>query len=254
MCDTALWLTGNQPPSSAKRQCAALNRGGGPLGSRTQNLFEDRVTRLTTRQSDLQARRRSYRRNARRRLLDAAHALIEQQRWTEVSLDEITSAAEVPRTAFYRYFDDRQHLLMALLDDVGLEFDHVADNWLADPDDPVAELRQSLRALTAVFVERGRLIQAISDTARHDPETGAMYLQLAEHLAAGTTRRIEADNAAGRSQIAEPREVALALTWMSERYLLASFGHRPFSDPDTVTAALTTVWINTLYGSAATTR
>jgi TetR/AcrR family transcriptional regulator, ethionamide resistance regulator len=182
--------------------------------------------------------------------LDAAHAMLEEQRWTEMTLDDITAAADVARTAFYRYFDDRQHLLIAMLEDVGLEFDHVADNWMADSENPVAEIRPSLHKLTAVFVERGRLIQAISDTARHDPEIGAVYLQLAEHLAARTTRRIEADIAAGRSQIADPREVALALTWMNERYLLASFGRQPFGDPDKVTAAMATIWAKTLYGTA----
>jgi AcrR family transcriptional regulator len=206
---------------------------------------------VTTRQSDLQARRREHRRNARRRLLDAAHALLEQQPWAEIALDDIATAAEVARTAFYRHFEDRQHLLMAMLDDVGLELDHVADDWMGDADDPVAELRRSLEGLTAVFVEHGRLIQAISDTARHDTEVGGLYLALAERLAAATARRIEADNAMGRTQIAEPREVARALTWMNERYLLASFGQHPFTDEAAVTSALATVWINALYGPSA---
>lgn len=205
---------------------------------------------VTTRQTDLQARRREHRRNARRRLLDAAHELLEQQPWAEISLDDITSAADVARTAFYRHFEDRQHLLMGMLDDVGLELNHVADDWLADSDDPVAELRRSLERLTSVFVEHGRLIQAISDTARHDPEIGALYQQLAEELAAATARRISADVALGRTRIDEPREVARALTWMNERYLLASFGRPPFTDVATVNTALATVWINTLYGQA----
>jgi TetR/AcrR family transcriptional regulator, ethionamide resistance regulator len=209
----------------------------------------ERCTDLTTRQSDLQARRRAHRRDARRRLLDAAHGLLEQQPWTEISLDDITSTAEVARTAFYRHFEDRQHLLMAMLDDVGLELDHVADDWMADSDDdPEAELRRSLKGLTSVFVEHGRLIQAISDTARHDAEIGALYLALADRLAAATARRIKADVHAGRSRVAEPAEVARALTWMNERYLLACFGQRPFSDPTAATTALATVWINTLYG------
>jgi AcrR family transcriptional regulator len=202
---------------------------------------------VTTRQTDLQARRRENRRNARRRILDAAHALLERQAWAEISLDDITSAAEVARTAFYRHFDDRQHLLMAMLNDVGLELDHVADNWLADADDPVAELRRSLEALTAIFVDHGRLIQAISDTARHDAEIGGLYQELADRLAAESARRIEADVAAGRSQITQPEEVARALTWMNERYLLAAFGARPFVESAAATAALTTVWVNTLY-------
>ncbi|BBX27679.1 TetR/AcrR family transcriptional regulator [Mycolicibacterium alvei] len=198
----------------------------------------------------MQARRREHRRNARRRLLDAAHDLLERQRWAEISLDDITSAADVARTAFYRYFEDRQQLLMAMLDDVGIELDHVADNWMAEADDPVAELRASLSDLITLFVEHGRLIQAISDAARTDPEIGALYLTLAENLATATTRRIEADVEAGRSNIAEPKEVARALTWMNERYLLASFGHPPFTDETAVTEALTIVWLNTLYGPA----
>ncbi|BBZ35772.1 TetR/AcrR family transcriptional regulator [Mycolicibacterium confluentis] len=202
---------------------------------------------MTARQSDLQARRREHRRNARRRLLDAAHSLLEQKSWTEISLDDITSAAEVARTAFYRHFDDRQHLLMTMLSDVGLELDHVADNWLAESDDPVAELRRSLEALTALWGEHGRLIEAISDTARHDPEIGALYRELADRLAERTARRIEADVAAGRSHITDPHEVARALTWMNERYLIAALGQQSSTDPATAAAALTTIWINTLY-------
>jgi len=203
---------------------------------------------MTTRQTDLQARRREHRRNARRRILDAAHALLERKAWAEISLDDITSAADVARTAFYRHFDDRQNLLMAMLADVGLELDHVADNWLAESDDPVAELRRSLAALTALWVDHGRLIEAISDTARHDPEIGALYRDLADRLAERTARRIESDVAAGRSRITEPEEVARALTWMNERYLIAAFGRRPITEPATAATALTTVWINTLYG------
>jgi AcrR family transcriptional regulator len=210
-----------------------------------------RLCDVTTRLSDLQARRREHRRNARRRLLDAAHRLLESQPWAEISLDDITSAAEVARTAFYRHFEDRQHLLKAMLDDVGLELGHVADDWMAETDDPAAELRQSLADLTAIFVEHGRLIQAISDTATYDPEISELYSALADGFVTATARRIEADIASGRSQIPEHREVARSLTWMNERYLLASFGRRPFADSVAVTEALATVWISPLYGRPA---
>jgi len=202
---------------------------------------------MTTRRTDLAARRREHRRNARRRILDAAHALLEQKAWADISLDDITSAAEVARTAFYRHFGDRQQLLMAMLSDVGLELDHIADNWLADADDPVAELRRSLEALTALWVDHGRLIEAISDTARHEPEIGALYQELADRLVGQTARRIRTDVSAGRSQITEPQEVARALTWMNERYLIAVFGRCPVTEPSTAAAALRTVWTNTLY-------
>lgn len=146
---------------------------------------------------------------------------------------------------------------MAMLDDVGLKFDQIAGNWTAEPDDPVAELRRSVAMLTKTFVDHGRLIQAISDTARHDPKIRALYRAIAERQTAATSARIQADVEAGRSHITAPGEVARALIWMNERYLLACFGQRPFteaaSDPALVTAALTTIWVNTLYGPLSTT-
>jgi AcrR family transcriptional regulator len=206
---------------------------------------------MSGRHNDLQARRRASRQDARRRLLETAHELVENRPWTTISLDEITSGASVPRTAFYRHFEDRQQLLVAMLDDVGVELEHVADNWMADAEDPLAEMRRSLSGLTTIFVEHGRLLQAISDAARTDPDIAAIYRALADRLVASTAQRIERDIAAGRSKIAEPREVARALTWMNERYLLASFGSRPFSDPEAVARALGEIWGNTLYGPAS---
>lgn len=205
------------------------------------------------REGELQGRRRAQRRDARRRLLDAAHGLLEQRGWNDISLEDIAEAAQVARTAFYRHFEDRQHLLTAMLDDVGLELGHVADTWIAESDGSIEELRRSLSGLTDIFVEHGRLLQAISDTASRDAEIGALYGALAEHLVTATAARIDRDIASGRSHVAagESLEVARALTWMNERYLLASFGRAPFSDPAAVLNALFTIWISTLYGSPA---
>lgn len=205
---------------------------------------------MATRQGELSSRRRAQRRNNRRRLLDAAHQLLEERGWSDISLEEIAATAQVARTAFYRYFEDRQHLLNAMLEDVGLELGHVGDPWLNDSDgeDSIAELRRSLAGLTEIFVEHGRLLQAISDTARHDPDMGERYQALADRLIAATAGRIEKDVVAGRSQVEDPFEVARALTWMNERYLLASFGRPPLADPATVTRALTAIWVSSVYG------
>src|ERR1700753_630433 len=73
---------------------------------------EDRGgTHVATREGELQGRRRAQRRDARRRLLDAAHGLLEQRGWTDISLEDIAEAAQVARTAFYRPFEGRQQLV-----------------------------------------------------------------------------------------------------------------------------------------------
>ncbi|MFJ5261941.1 TetR/AcrR family transcriptional regulator [Streptomyces sp. NPDC088387] len=205
------------------------------------------------REGELKGHRRAQRRDARRRLLDAAHGLLEQRGWNDISLEDITEVAQVARTAFYRHFEDRQHLLTAMLDDVGLELGHAADTWTAEWDGSVEELRRSLSGLVDIFVAHGRLLQAISDTASRDAEIRALYDALADRLVTATAARIDRDIATGHCLVraAESLEVARALTWMNERYLLASFGRAPFSDPAAVLNALTTIWVSTLYGSSA---
>lgn len=157
--------------------------------------------------------------------------------------------AELSRTAFYRHFEDRQDLLVAMLDDVGLELSHVAENWMTGTADPVTELERSVAGLIAIFVEHGRLLRAVADTATHSPDVDELYSELGEQLVEATARRIEQDVAAGISHVQDPREVAEALTWMNERYLLRGFGRRPFADPTAVGRGLTTVWVNTVYGT-----
>lgn len=202
---------------------------------------------MTPGQSKLRNRRRAERRNARSRLLDAAHQLLEERGWTDITLEEITTAAEVPRTAFYRYFEDREHLLSVMLDEVGFEVGHSGDPWWTSSEDPVADLHTGLRGLTDLFAEHGRLIQAVADTAPHEPGIAERHAKLAENLIAATTARIEKDIAAGRTHLTEPHEVAIALTRMTESYLLASFGKAPFPHLDAVTRAMTDIWTRTLY-------
>jgi AcrR family transcriptional regulator len=195
----------------------------------------------------LQADRRSRREAARRRILDAARALLEEQAWPAVSLDEIMRAAGLSRTVFYRHFEDRRELLLALLDDSELALDLPGTIWKQAPDDPVPALRAALRRLTEQFAEQGRLLQAVADMAGQDPEVRAIWMGLGEQLTRTTAERISAEVASGRSAVRDPLEVARALVWMNERYLLVRFGRRPLADPETAAAALAEIWHGAIY-------
>lgn len=61
---------------------------------------------MTTRQTDFQARRRGQPRNARRRILDAAHALLERKPWAET----IAEPQEVARALKWT---NERHLIAA---------------------------------------------------------------------------------------------------------------------------------------------
>jgi AcrR family transcriptional regulator len=203
---------------------------------------------VTTRRPDVRDRHRRRREDSRRRILDSTLALLEDRAWAEVSLDEIMRRAELSRTAFYRHFDDRELLLPALLEDVGVRLDEVVATWTESEGDPVAALRRALDALARTWERHGRLLQAVGDAANHDPAITAGYMELADRMVAVVGERIAADVAAGRSTVRDPQEVGRALVWMNDRYLEALFGRPPLGDAARAAEALAEVWIATVYG------
>lgn len=197
----------------------------------------------------MRVRRRVQRADARKALLAAARELLERHAWYELPLDEVTTRAGLSRTVFYRHFDDRQQLLLALLGEIAEDLAATGLRWKEGSGDPSVEVVAGLRELTATYVAHGRLLQALADAAGHDGAVRAVYARLADELSATVAERIAREVAAGRSAVRDPREVARALVWMNERYLLSAFGRPPLADPEPVAAALAEVWLATVYGA-----
>jgi TetR/AcrR family transcriptional regulator, ethionamide resistance regulator len=201
-----------------------------------------------TARPDVKRRHRERRELSRRRILDAARELLEDRPWSQVGIEDVTQRADLTRTAFYRHFDDRQTLLLAVLEDVGVGLDLIADPWERGTGDPLETLRAALRELVDVFHRHGRLLRAIADASTEDPEVAALYADLGARLSASAAKRIAIEVAEGRSTVADPQEVGSALVWMNERFLLDRFGQAPLGDPERATGALVEVWLRTVYG------
>ena len=204
-----------------------------------------------TQRPDLEARHRRRREATRQRLMDCARDVVEELSWSHISVELIAERAGLARSGFYKHFPDKSALLFALIEEVGAELSAVPEPWQeAVAGDPRELLREAVGRLVDTFHAHGRLVRALADEAACSDELGARYSQLGAQLAAGVAARIAHDNAEGVSAIGDPDEVATALVWMNERYLLARFGQRPLGDPERSTAALSDVWIRTLYGPA----
>lgn len=193
---------------------------------------------------------RERRQDARRRILDAAAELLEEQAWNDVAVDTVMAKAELSRTVFYRHFGERVDLLLALLEETGLGSDPAGVRWKVSDADPRDALAPALTALTAFFERHGRVLRAAAEAAAHEPRVAAAWAGFADDFVATTAARIEADRAAGQSPVRDAREVARALVWMNERYLLDCFGRRPFRvTPDVAAAALLEIWSGAVYGT-----
>jgi AcrR family transcriptional regulator len=193
---------------------------------------------------------RTRRRDSRRRILDAAAALIEERPWHQIALEQVMVRAELSRTAFYRHFGERSDLLLALLEESGMAEDPAGAVWKESPDDPAGSMRVACKLLTELFVRHGRLLQAAAEAAVDERAVAVTYQAFADSFVATTAERIERDRQAGRTHIRNAREVARALVWMNERYLLQCFGRRPFTaEPEVAAAALGEIWAGAVYHS-----
>ena len=194
---------------------------------------------------------RQQRRDSRQRILDAASQLLEERRWPEVRLEDVMSAAGLSRTAFYRHFDDRHTLLLAMLDEILHHIGATGADWKEGRGDPVTMLCTGLGELTAAMRQHGRLVQAVADASADDPEVRTARGQVLHEFSVVTEARIRADVEAGRSRVRDPGAVADALVRMNESLLLDAFGQPPYPPDEAITATMCEVWVSTIYGHDA---
>jgi AcrR family transcriptional regulator len=198
-------------------------------------------------------RRRQRRQDAEQEILDAASRLLRARRLRELTVDDLMAATSQSRTAFYRFFPDRNALVVRLLYDLAEELWTMSAVWLAGSGDPLVEGRQSIERLVDVYLAHGPLLGAIQEAAALDDQVEQVYQDLARRFVDATAARIERDVRAGRAiQLPDAREVATALVWMSERYLAATFARPGPTGPagrELAVATLFTIWMRTLYGT-----
>jgi AcrR family transcriptional regulator len=200
-----------------------------------------------TARPDVEARHREQRRRTRRRILDAAHALLAEGAWSEVSLESVMARADLSRTAFYRHFPDRSALLLALLDDVGVQLEDIGLTWGADGRDLAADLPRALGEMVDTYARHGALLASVAEGATQDPALGTAFDELVDRIVELSAQRIAAEAAAGRSPVQDAGGVARALVLMNEAYLRGVLRHEGRVDPARATAVLAEVWLATVY-------
>jgi AcrR family transcriptional regulator len=201
----------------------------------------------TSSQIQLRDRRRRRREESERQILEAAERLLRERPFRDLTVDDLMTAAGQSRTAFYRHFDDRQDLLIRLLRDLAAELYEMSETWLAGSGDPETEGRQAVERLVDVWAEQGPLLRTIAEAASHDDEVERVYLGLVGMFVDATVARLERDVAAGRVVLPDVRETAVALCWMTERYLTVTFGQPGAGDRATAVAVVHTIWMRAIY-------
>ena len=137
-------------------------------------------------------------------LVAAARTLLRTRDPAEVSIQEITDAADVGFGSFYNHFAAKQDLFAAAMDEVLEEHGAMLDGLTAGIEDPAEVFTVSVRITARFPRSHPELAQILS-------RSGARYLTAPDGLAPRALRDLQRAREAGRFRFDDPA-VALACT------------------------------------------
>ena len=179
---------------------------------------------------------RRRRNEARQRILDAARRELESKPFRELSVDDLMSATGLSRTAFYRYFPDREAVLLDLLEEVWGALADARDAELGNPDTAAAS---SVARLEQLLTDNRAVLKAIADAAPGDDDVERAYRAfMRSYWIDDLTARLVAAQERGLAAGLDPQLTGEALGWMAERMVTQSLDRDPRQVLDTLVAIM----------------
>lgn len=132
-------------------------------------------------------------------LIDAARAVFRDKSITQVTIDELAGAAGIARSGFYFYFESKQALLAALVDQRLAEADLEMAEWLASDGLDRGALRRGLASGLARWKVDGRWLREAFITPDPGPEVMHVRDRLVDEGCSQFSARIARDARAGRT-------------------------------------------------------
>jgi TetR/AcrR family transcriptional regulator, ethionamide resistance regulator len=200
--------------------------------------------------ADKTRRRRRKPEAAETEILDAAEDFLKEFPFRDMTIDNVMARTGLSRPSFYEYFRDRSHLIVKLVQRLNERDRTLSARWFNEQD-PVESLRNTTRELVNAYVSHGPLLRALSDASHADAEVEARYRENFAHTIEETGRRISEFVSWGAMSLEglDPNEIATALLWMNERYLVERLGRQPQADPKVVIDTLVAIWLRVLHGT-----
>ncbi|MDQ6784505.1 MAG: TetR/AcrR family transcriptional regulator [Actinomycetota bacterium] len=182
-----------------------------------------------------------------RAILDAAEALLVDESFHALTVEDVMRKAGLTRTAFYRYFPDLEAVLLRRMSELHTELAEAANLWLDLEAEPTESMLTANAGLAKVYREHGRILLAFADAAGRGPEIQKAWHDTIHSFVAPVVARIEDLRSRGLANVRNPEETAQALVWMNERYLLETFGRSSGTDVEVAAHTLAEIWRRVLF-------
>jgi AcrR family transcriptional regulator len=193
---------------------------------------------------------RRRRNQAKQQILDAARAELQTKPFRDLTMDDLMKPTGFGRTAFYRYFPDREAVLIELLQELSDELVEARDEagfgaratGLGTMDD------KALLRLSDLVAGNRALLKAISDAAGGDDDLEAAYRGLMHDYWIRDLLALVGDaQSHGFATDLDPETTAEALGWMVERFVTQSVDR----DPRLVIDTIATIIGRCIFGSSS---
>ncbi|WP_019873422.1 TetR/AcrR family transcriptional regulator [Sporichthya polymorpha] len=173
-------------------------------------------------------------------LLPAVERLLEEQTYPSLTVDQMVAEAELSRSTFYNYFEDKSDLLRALTGDVmSTIVDATRMWWQLAPSGTKDEFHAALAHLFAIYSPHTTLMRAVAESISHDARVREEFMAYMASGQQGIADYIRTGQTAGvlRTDL-DADATAAWLTWMMERGLSQlSLGSGEY-EPERVLAAV----------------
>lgn len=172
-------------------------------------------------------------------LIAAARTVFERAGYLDARLSDITREAECSTGSFYTYFDNKEQVFAAVLEQAQDDMLHPGMGRIADPDDAYAVLEASNRAYLEAYRRNARLMVLMEQVANIDPRFRELRRRRGEVFIARNARGIADLQQRGVADAGLDAGLASrVLSSMVSRvaYSVIGLGDGPGLDPDALTA------------------
>lgn len=192
--------------------------------------------------------------NRTRALLKAsARAVFGKQGYANARIADITAQAKLSQGSFYRYFVDKDDVLIELLDDLLHEVVNVArESWTAE--NPLHSVRVTTEKYLSFYEVNRDLYAILIEVAQSNEQVRAMWLQARDEFYTRIARMIRRAQAEGIAhQEMDPGLAAVLLGGMTEQYAYACYVERRALDVElpAVVTQISLLWAHGLFRDTA---
>lgn len=180
-------------------------------------------------------------------LVQAARTVFERDGYRHARLTDITAEAHCSTGSFYTYFDNKEEIFAAVLQEVQEEMLHPHVREIAGDEDPIAVIEAANRLYLEAYERNAKLMRLLDEVATIDEDVREFRRRRGELFAERNARSIRDLQARGLADPElDPDLTARALSGMVGRLANAVYVLGDHAEREALVETLTRLWANAL--------